>query len=237
MKPACVLLLSALVCSPLLSGCNARPQPAATESRSFPAGPERVQERVERPRTENPAFDFYLLNLSWSPEFCTTHQNAPECAKHQEFVMHGLWPERTNGTYPENCGGQERVDVGRYADLYPDPGLVEHEWREHGTCSGLSPDAYFGLARAALHKVKVPGAFRGLNHPVTTTPQKLTAMFAAANPGLSADNIRISCGNNYLTAVELCLDKNLKATSCGAVRGCQAQTIRIPPPGQSSASF
>jgi ribonuclease T2 len=26
-------------------------------------------------------FDYYLLNLSWSPEFCHSHQTAPECAR------------------------------------------------------------------------------------------------------------------------------------------------------------
>src|SRR6266700_8136158 len=27
-------------------------------------------------------FDFYLLNLSWSPEFCHSHPAAAECAMH-----------------------------------------------------------------------------------------------------------------------------------------------------------
>src|SRR5579859_7556220 len=49
------------------------------------------------------SFDFYLLNLSWSPEFCHGHPTAIECAAHATFVLHGLWPQNTDGTYPENC--------------------------------------------------------------------------------------------------------------------------------------
>ena len=41
------------------------------------------------------SFDYYLLTLSWAPEFCATHEgNAPssECgpAWHLGFVVHGL---------------------------------------------------------------------------------------------------------------------------------------------------
>lgn len=38
----------------------------------------------------------------------------------------------------------------------------------------------------------------------------------------------VSCGNNYLTAVSLCLTKDLKPTSCQKVRDCRANVIRVP---------
>jgi ribonuclease T2 len=46
-------------------------------------------------------FDFYVLNLSWSPEFCNGHPSAAECSQHRAFTLHGLWPQNNNGTYPE----------------------------------------------------------------------------------------------------------------------------------------
>ena len=48
-------------------------------------------------------FDFYLLNLSWSPEFCTTHRGSQECGHGLGFVVHGLWPQDVSGNCPENC--------------------------------------------------------------------------------------------------------------------------------------
>ncbi len=88
-------------------------------------------------------FDFYLLTLSWSPEFCATHPGKPECAAAPGFVLHGLWPQNNDGTYPQHCSDAPGPqDTAALRDLFPDAGLLEHEWETHGTCSGLSPDTY-----------------------------------------------------------------------------------------------
>ena len=42
----------------------------------------------DKRRAMKAGFDYYLLNLSWSPEFCATHANAPECAQHLRFILH-----------------------------------------------------------------------------------------------------------------------------------------------------
>src|SRR5689334_6883835 len=53
-------------------------------------------------------FDYYLLTLSWSPEFCTTSPSDPQCtgAHHFGFVIHGMWPQFNNGTWPQNCSSK-----------------------------------------------------------------------------------------------------------------------------------
>ena len=53
-------------------------------------------------------FDYYLLTLSWAPEFCATNPNgrtSAECAsnKHMGLVVHGLWPQDNDGKWPESC--------------------------------------------------------------------------------------------------------------------------------------
>src|SRR5271168_2887119 len=87
------------------------------------------------------AFDYYLLTLSWSPEFCHSpaHASKPECqSRHRGFVVHGLWPQYAQGGYPENCSSAPGLSSpSEMADLMPDAGLVAHEWSTHGTCSGL----------------------------------------------------------------------------------------------------
>jgi ribonuclease T2 len=40
----------------------------------------------------------------------------------------------------------------------------------------------------------------------------------------------VSCGNNYLTAIEVCLDKSLHPVPCTGIRSCRANTVRIPAP-------
>ena len=65
------------------------------------------------------SFDYYLLTLSWAPEFCATHAGdalSSECdpQRHFGFVVHGLWPENDNGSHLQNCAPAQPVaQIGR----------------------------------------------------------------------------------------------------------------------------
>ncbi len=119
-------------------------------------------------------FDFYVLALSWSPAYCRAEgpgANKQQCAADRDlgFVVHGLWPQFENG-YPEFCPTREpdRVPsrLGRnYTDIVPSMGLIGHQWRKHGSCSGLSQNDYFGVLRAARERVRLPPAFAPENLP------------------------------------------------------------------------
>ncbi|AFL90088.1 ribonuclease I [Terriglobus roseus DSM 18391] len=176
-------------------------------------------------------FDFYLLNLSWSPEFCHTHPAAAECAQHRAFTLHGLWPQNHDGTYPGDCSEAPGPNApSQYADIYPDASLLQHEWQTHGTCSGLPADQFLTLARRAERSIQIPAELGGLTESTALAPEQIISLFRQSNPSLPAGSIALTCGNNYLTAVEVCMDKNLKAQSCSAVRTCGATQIRIPAP-------
>ena len=176
-------------------------------------------------------FDFYLLNFSWAPEYCYGHANAPECTAHSAFVLHGLWPQNNNGTYPENCADMPGpADPNRYPGLYPTPGLLQHEWRTHGTCTGLTPDAYLAAAVRARQEIIIPPTLAHLNQATSMPPAGILNLFQQSNPGLPAGSLALSCGHNFLTAVEVCLDKNLHPAACGQVRSCQAAMVQIPAP-------
>src|SRR5215471_11497582 len=105
-------------------------------------------------------FDYYMLTLSWSPEFCHSHADKPECQSgHHGFIVHGLWPQYVEG-YPEHCSTAPGLaNPEQMADIMPDTGLVAHEWSTHGTCSGLNAGAYFKLLRRAFESIKVPEKF------------------------------------------------------------------------------
>jgi len=184
------------------------------------------------PRAAGPQnFDYYLLNLSWSPEFCYSHASAPECGRHATFVLHGLWPQNADGSYPQNCSDAPGpADPAQYSDIYPDAGLLEHEWKTHGTCSGLSADDFFRTARGAFQSFTVPARLAQLNAQISMPPDQILSLVTQSNPSIPASSLALSCGNNYLTAVEVCLDKQLHAIACGPVRSCRARTVRIPPP-------
>ena len=208
----------------LLCGCKApvhSPAPAATaHTNNALPGPSAPQN-----------FDYYLLNLSWSSEFCYSHRSAPECGRHTTFVLHGLWPQNSDGTYPQDCSNAPGpADPAQYSDIYPDAGLLEHEWQTHGTCSGLSADAFFQTARVAFDSFRVPPQLAQLNTQISMAPSQILSLVTDSNPSLPASSLALSCGNNYLTAVEVCLDKQLHPVACGQVRSCRARVVRIPPP-------
>ena len=192
--------------------------------------------KMDPPRIANPrlaaatGFDFYLLNLSWSPEYCHSHAEAAECASHSTFVLHGLWPQNNDGGYPQNCSNAAGPEPDLFGDIYPKPGLLEHEWRTHGTCSGLSANDFFSAARSAYQSVKIPAQLANLSSQTSMSPDQIAALFTQSNPGLSQQAIAISCGHNYLTAVEICLNKTLQPIACPAVRSCRANSVRIAPP-------
>ena len=211
--PTAVLLLFLLIAGGALLGSN--------------------RHRQRQHATGQPgAFDYYVLALSWSPEFCHGHPSKPECALGRfGFVVHGLWPQYADG-YPENCSTAPGLeDPSRMADIMPDAGLVAHEWSTHGTCSGLDADAYFKLLRQAFESVKVPARLASPKQEFSIPPQELKEEFVAANPRLKAEDLAVSCGNNYLTAVDVCFDKQLQPRACEGLRDCRANTIKVVPIG------
>ncbi len=128
----------------------------------------------DRRRNEPGQFDFYVLALSWSPSFCEAsgERGTPpqqQCeARPYSFVVHGLWPQYEKG-FPEFCQQPaprlDRNIVSSMLDLMPAPRLIFREWDRHGTCSGLSPNAYFETVRKARAVVKIPEAYIALNAP------------------------------------------------------------------------
>lgn len=209
------------------AGCDPHPKPVPEPKPT----PHASTAMAETPRTTPASFDYYLLNLSWSPEYCRSHPANVQCGMHATFVLHGLWPQKSSGAYPENCSNAlGRVGPSQYKDIFPDQGLLQHEWKTHGTCSGLAPDSYFQAARKAVAFVAVPTKLQKLDRQISMPPEQILALFTAANPQIPRSALALSCGNNYLTAVEVCMDKSLKAIACGPIKSCRANTVRIPPP-------
>ena len=191
----------------------------------------------ELSKVEPGHFDYYLLNLSWSPEFCSLHDTNPQCATRPGFIVHGLWPENNDGTWPAFCAERPGpAHPEKNLDITPDASLLAHEWAKHGTCTTLSPEEFFTLEHQAFHSVVIPRLFAGLDHELLLKPEAIVDLFAKANPSFPANSFVVSCGNNRLTAIEACLSKDgLKPMACREVHACQAQVVRIAP--ESSAAL
>lgn len=182
-------------------------------------------------------FDFWVLSLSWSPSFCEATGDARgdvQCARPFAFVVHGLWPQRTRG-FPADCPTREpepsRADVAAILDVMPSPGLVRHEWRRHGTCSGLPAASYLKIVRRLFEKIRIPEDYRAPREPRLVETRAVERAFMAANPGLDANEISIFCDTRRLREVRICLKKDLSAfTACPEVerRDCRAERVYMP---------
>jgi len=127
---------------------DSAPLPRESAPRSRPASGER--------------FDFYLLAMTVHPAFCADHERLAECRVERAPVLtiHGLWPEnRSPRTYPHDCSAPpvhlEPALARDLETLMPGmrQGLHEHEWREHGACSGLDDDEFFAHTLALARDV------------------------------------------------------------------------------------
>ena len=156
-------------------------------------------------------FDYYALALSWSPEHCAIKPaDREQCSRQLGFVLHGLWPQYQRG-YPGNCT-RERLDPAMeqdFAGLYPSRFLYGHEWEKHGTCSGLSQEAFHQLARDLRQKVKIPVAYQSPAEPLRKSTFELKADLAAANHWLAPDTITVACadGGRFLREIYICINK------------------------------
>lgn len=180
-------------------------------------------------------FDYYLMSLSWSPTFCLTHPNATDqCVeKGFGFVLHGLWPQNRDGSYPQHCASHAEPDaatIGRTLAFMPSETLIVHEWKTHGVCSGLDPRAYFELADRAFASITIPAALTAPATPPPLSAQDIAQAFTQINSGLSADMLAITCSGEELAEVRVCLGKNLVPRACGRdVRThCRSGVLEIP---------
>lgn len=182
-------------------------------------------------------FDYYLMALSWSPSYCLTHPDeVDQCGSRGfGFVLHGLWPQNRNGSWPQHCPADARpaaATIERTLAFMPSRRLIEHEWTTHGACTGLDPEAYFELADRAFAGIVVPEELKTPRSPPALSAADVSHAFAAANPGLDERMLTVECHNGYeLTEVRICLDKDtLAPQACGGrVRGsCRYGALKIP---------
>lgn len=163
--------------------------------------------------------DSSWLVLTWSPSFCKTQPANPECRSgelvglERTLILHGLWPQPRDNQY---CGVSQRlkevasrgrrdlppIDVsdgvraGLQSTMADSSHLSLHEWYAHGTCSGVTPDVYFGDAVALTARVRetLDPVFRdadGGQLPVSAVRARMDERFG---PG-AGERVGLSCLN------------------------------------------
>ena len=209
--------------------------PAAAQTPIFGSG---RAERAPQAGHAASAFDFYVLSLSWSPSWCAENDRGArtaQCRKAHGFIVHGLWPQAESG-FPQFCRSSEPARVperlGRSLfDLMPSMGLIGHQWRKHGSCSGLSQKDYFSATRAAFEAIRLPEKIASGAGTTTLSADAIETAFTDANPGMSKRGVSISCDGKRLEEVRICLNTDMTFRDCPELdrKGCRAGATEIVP--------
>lgn len=191
-------------------------------------------------------FDYYSLVLSWSPTHCSESDGRDDelqCnrrdGRRYAFVLHGLWPQYERG-FPESCPVRGRAfvpepTIDRMLDIMPSRGLIIHEYRKHGTCSGLTANEYFDLAHKLFRTIEIPDRFKNPYESQFVSPREAEQLFLEENDELGSDMIAVSCrgSGNRLREIRICFSKDGKPRTCGRNEDqrdlCRADRMFVPP--------
>ena len=248
MKSLFLVAALALAAAPAFAGdcildhcADQQPVPASPSAQPAPAqdgAPSAASWSAPRRSGTSGDFDFYVLSLSWSPSFCAgggASRSRNQCASgaNPGFVVHGLWPQYSNG-YPSDCRGNSFLPypvLNSINGLYPDIGLAKHEWRTHGVCSGKTPQGYFADVAAARDAVVVPPALKAPGQDQTLAPLDVQRAFIDANPRLRPGMMAVTCRRGEFEEARFCLSKDLRGfVACPQVvrQGCYSQSMVVP---------
>ena len=163
----------------------------------------------------------YVLAISWEPAFCEGQSDKAECKNETaaspeatHFSLHGLWPQPRSKAYCNVSGADQASDKAHNWNALPAvnlslstraaldramPGtqsaLERHEWIVHGTCSGISADAYFRRAVLFLDTINnsAIGTLFAANIGKRVDGTAIRQAFDTAFGAGAGDRIRLAC--------------------------------------------
>ncbi|WP_243841358.1 ribonuclease T(2) [Mycobacterium sp. DL592] len=156
-----------------------------------------------------------LLVMTWGPSLCTLERSNSGCrsghvgALGPTLILHGLWPQPSTERSCPLPNGQRDASLpalnlppNLQADLQSKMSdvaiLAPHEWKAHGTCSGVTAQEYFQIS-ASLAGQAIPV----LNPAFQNTPdgrvsvETLRQLVGAAFGPEAAKRVSLRCrGDN-----------------------------------------
>lgn len=184
-------------------------------------------------------FDYYVLSLSWTPNWCADEGDSRQDDRCRDgagrgWGLHGLWPQHEKG-WPQYCRTPHRdptrAETAAMGRFMGSSGLAWHQWNKHGRCSGLSAQDYFLTSARAMGKVKLPEVFGKLDKAVKLPAQVVEQAFLEANPGLTREMVTVTCKAKAIQEVRVCLTRDLMPRRCGAdvIRDCTLRDAEMDP--------
>jgi len=160
-------------------------------------------------------FDYFIFSQTWVPEYCSRNH----CLGKEDFIIHGLWPQYKNNTYPSFCSPCEKFQpdllnkslIQKYWDDTNkiDWVFLQHEWEKHGCCSGMAMEEYFNQALSLRGKWDFKKVFDSVEIVPNKTYSKDLLKSVAKDFCGNHCNIVLQCIKNNLIELWMSLSKNL----------------------------
>lgn len=163
----------------------------------------------------------YVLSLSWSPEYCRSHERATwaevQCRSNRfGFIVHGLWPNGRGKVHPRFCRPVPPLDVATLKSnlcMTPSAHLLQHEWQAHGACGWSNADAYFAKARALREALNAPDLGEGRD--AVMSAGEIRRAFVGINRRLPRRALYVQVGEgDRLEEVRICYDLSFHWSPC-----------------------
>jgi len=201
---------------------------------------------------KNREFDYFLFVRQWDPSMCMTHRCTRQISD-REFTIHGLWPEREDGSYPSYCNSTEHFHENSIKDLIPnledkwrslygsDTGFWAHEWSKHGTCCMPVINSERSYFEISLHLYQSFDIMQSLSSsdivPSATKEYDYSDFSEAIKSGLGTDVI-LHCKSKNLEEVWMCISKDLQPIDCPKAKELSnsCEKIVLPPFKEESTS-
>nr|BAE06157.1 RNase Bm2 [Bryopsis maxima]BAE06158.1 RNase Bm2 [Bryopsis maxima] len=202
-------------------------------------------------------FDFFYLTRQWAGGVCKhshkqldTEENRRTCTRYPDddiFTIHGLWPNREDGTWPSYCDDSAKFDGDLGKDLLEELssewpsyygsnyGFWKHEWEKHGTCAGpLIADErdYFDKTLELKEKYDLMDALTAAGiTPSTEEIYSRQGFEDAIKAATGAKPVLLCSGKNpaTLTEIWMCFSKDLKPINCTAGTSSRCRDLRFLP--------
>jgi ribonuclease T2 len=199
-----------------------------------------LESRVPRIACWASGFDFYVLALSWSPAYCLAEGAAPTGSNALKTVIWALScmvsGRRTKPATPNSALARTRARAlatgPGLSRLLPSMGLIGHQWRKHGSCSGLTQRDYFDVTRAARERISIPANSRSNAFPARSTRRGRRCLHCGQSGALARRDrgqvrARHAQGNPHLH------DFDTRFRGCREVdsKGCTLDNLEVPEPG------
>ena len=201
---------------------------------------------VDRESKQSTSSSSSLLALTWGPSLCAVEVSVRGCRtgdvarKGQAFLLHGLWPQPSTEQYC-NITGHRPLELSRdlrdrLQTLMSDAAsMAAHEWKAHGSCSGVTPQEYFSVSATLTDQVRavLDPAFqraRGQRLTVRGVRELFDTRFGSGAGRRVALSCRAAGGSGDLVyEVRISLPPVRDMSSAGAALSLGEQLAKAPP--------